>query len=144
LKFSADGKEIFAMALSSEHLLEICDVVFRLLAMSVVHALIIEEWSRLEDALINTPTLVYFMEKCQSLKALSLKELQMDENRCRLLGAYSRPGLEIVLTGCKITSAGLSALIEVLGPNHGPTKLDQCEIDNFVLANGLRGNSSLK
>jgi hypothetical protein len=47
------------MALSSEHLLEICDVFFRLLAVSVVHALIIEEWSRLEDALINTPTLAY-------------------------------------------------------------------------------------
>ena len=57
--FDADGQIIFALAHSLEHLLEICDVFFRLLAVSVVHALIIEEWSRLEDALINTPTLAY-------------------------------------------------------------------------------------
>jgi hypothetical protein len=144
LLFSADGKEIFAMALSPEHLLEICDVVLRLLAVSVVHALFIEEWSRLEDALINTPTLANFMEQCQSLKALSLKDLRLDENHCRVLGAYTRPGLEIVLTGCKITDAGASALAEVLGRNQGPTEIVLSYFDNLVLANGLRGNSRLK
>jgi hypothetical protein len=35
-------------------------------------------------------------------------------------------------------------LAEVLGRNQGPTKLNFCIIENFVLANGLRGNSSLK
>jgi hypothetical protein len=35
-------------------------------------------------------------------------------------------------------------LVGVLGRNQGPTKLDRCDIDNFVLANGLRGNSRLK
>jgi hypothetical protein len=49
-----------------------------------------------------------------------------------------------VLDRCKVTSAGASALVEILGRNQGPTKLNLCEIDNFVLANGLRGNSSLK
>jgi hypothetical protein len=69
---------------------------------------------------------------------------EMDENHCRVLGDYSRPGLEIVLDRCKITSAGASALAEVLGRNQGPTKLDFCVIDNLVLADGLRGNSRLK
>jgi hypothetical protein len=36
------------------------------------------------------------------------------------------------------------ALAEVLGRNQGPTKLDCCDIDSFVLADRLRGNSSLK
>jgi hypothetical protein len=67
--FSADGKEIVAMALSSEHLLEICDVVLRLLAVSEVHRVIINRW-RSPNGLINNTTLVYFMEQCQSLKAL--------------------------------------------------------------------------
>jgi hypothetical protein len=58
--------------------------------------------------------------------------------------AYSRPGLEIVLEHCVITDVGASALAEGLGRNQGPTKLDGYSIDNFVLANGLRGNSSLK
>jgi hypothetical protein len=42
--FNADGKEIFAWARSPEHLLEICDVILRLLVASVVHS----EISRLE------------------------------------------------------------------------------------------------
>jgi hypothetical protein len=42
------------------------------------------------------------------------------------------------------TSAAAIALAQVLGRNQGPTKLEYCNIDNFVLANGLRGNSSLK
>jgi hypothetical protein len=68
----------------------------------------------------------------------------MNEDRFRVLGACSRPGLEIELNCCPISSAGSSALIEVLGRNQGPTSLIHCEIDNVVLANGLRGNSSLK
>jgi hypothetical protein len=35
-------------------------------------------------------------------------------------------------------------LAEVLGRNQGPTELDYCFIDNFVLANRLRGKSRLK
>jgi hypothetical protein len=57
--------------------------------------------------------------------------------------SYSRPDLEIVLKGCKLTSAGTSALVEVLGRNQGPSKLELCEIDNSVVANGLHGNSRL-
>jgi hypothetical protein len=70
--------------------------------------------------------------------------LEMDENHCRVLGAYSRPDLEIVLYHCKLTSTGTSALAEVLGHNQGPTRLERCEIDDVVLADGLRGNSRLK
>jgi hypothetical protein len=146
-RFSADGKEIIALANSLEHLLEINDIVLRLLSVSVVHAVDIDNsvvnWSA-DGELITAPTLAYFMEQCQSLKVLTLKDLKMDENHCRVLGNYSGPGLEIVLHRCKITSAGAGALTEVLGRNQGPTKLEFCTIDNFVLANGLRGNSRLQ
>jgi hypothetical protein len=144
LCFDADGKEIEAAARSPEHLLEICDVVARLLAASVVHSVFLQKWSSPFE-LIITPTLAYLMENCESLKFLYLINLKMDENHCRVLGAYSRPDLEIVLDGCRVTGAGASALAEVLGRNQGPTKLDWCyTIDNSVLANGLRGNSRLK
>jgi hypothetical protein len=96
--FSADGKDIFAVARSSEHLLEICDVVLRLLAASDVHSVILRKRISLDGGfIINAPTLAYLMEQCQSLKVLTLGYLQMDENHCRVLGAYSRPDLEIVL-----------------------------------------------
>jgi hypothetical protein len=85
------------------------------------------------------------MEQCHiSLKFLSLNHLEVDEDHCRVLGAYSRPGLEIFLIKCKLTSAGARALVEVLGRNQGPTRILSCEIDNVILADGLRGNSRLK
>jgi hypothetical protein len=141
--FEADGKEIVAQALSPEHLLEICDVVLRLLAASVIHSVILDQWYP-HGALINAASLAYLMAQCQSLKALKLANLKMDENHCRVLGTFSRPDLEIVMTYCTVVGAGANALAEVLGRNQGPTKLDSCHIDNFVLANGLRGNSRLK
>jgi hypothetical protein len=142
--FSADRKNVFAFARSPVHLLEIVDVVLRLLAVSVVQSVDFTDFSSSIDVFINAPTLANLMEQCQSLKFLSLKNIQMDEDHCRVLGGYSRPCLEIVLDRCKITSAGASALAESLGRNQGPTKLDYCGIDNSVIADGLRGNSRLK
>jgi hypothetical protein len=142
--FSADGKEMVALARSPEHLSEICDVVLRLLAASVVQSIILQNMYYAGYTSINAPTLAYLMEQCQSVKALKLIFLEMDEDHCRVLGGYSRPGLEIVLHCCKLTRAGASALVEILGRNQGPTKIAFCEIDNFVLTNGLRGNSHLK
>jgi hypothetical protein len=143
--FSVDGEEdIIAFALSSEHLSEICDVVLRLLAVSVVQSVHLTNWSSLHSTFINAPTLGYMMEQCQSLKLLTLERLKMDEDHCRVFGTYSRPGLEIVLEYCIITSAGAITLVEVLGRNQGLTKLEWCKSDNFVLADGLRGNITLK
>jgi hypothetical protein len=68
----------------------------------------------------------------------------MGENSILVLGDYSRSDIEIVLFLCTITRAGASALAEIFGRNQGPTKLDLCRIDNFVLANGLCENSRLK
>jgi hypothetical protein len=84
------------------------------------------------------------MEQCQSLEALTLERITLDENHCRVLGALSRPGLEIEMKFCRITSAAATVLAQVLTRNQGPTKLTCCKIDNFVLTNALRGNSSLK
>jgi hypothetical protein len=142
--FNADGQVIFTLAHSLEHLLETYDVVVRMLAVSTVHRVILRKRSYHGIASISAPTLAHLMKQCQSLKCLSLWRLDVGEDHSRVLGAYSRPGLEIVLDCCKTTSAGASALVEVLGRNQGPTKLNYCEIDNLVLANGLRGNSSLK
>jgi chaperonin cofactor prefoldin len=144
LSFSADGKEIVALSRSPEHLLESCDAVLRLLAASAFHSVILNKGDY-PRALINAPTLAYLMEQCQSLKILSLNYLEIDENHCRAFGAYSRPGLEIELIHCKLTTAGSNALAEVLlGRNQGPTKLHHCDIEYSVLVNALRENSRLK
>jgi hypothetical protein len=145
-KFSyfVDGKEIIAVAGSSEKLLEICDVVLRLLAASFVHSVQLCDWSCPGDASINATSLAYLMEQCQSLQALTLEQIVLDEDQIRVIGAYSRPDIKIELIRCEVQSAGTSTLAEVLGQNQGPTSLVDCEMDNAVLANGLRGNSRLK
>jgi hypothetical protein len=143
--FIADGEDIKVVACTPEHLLVICDVVLQLLAASVVHSVTLCKWRPRDGAMINSATLAYLMEQCQSLKVLKLQSLEsLDEHHCRVLGTFSRPGLEIEMIRCKLTSAGTSALVEVLGRNQGPTKLDSCRIDYSVLADGLRGNSRLK
>jgi hypothetical protein len=145
--FHVDGERISALACSPEHLLEICDVVLRLLAASVVHSVNLNKGNcRDDDASINALVLALLMEQCQSLKVLKLECLALDENHCRVLGAYSRSGLKIELNSCKLTSAGASALAEILARNQGPTKLHWCRsnIDYSVFADGLRGNSRLK
>jgi hypothetical protein len=147
LGLNVDDNEIIVVARSREHLLEICDVILRLVAASAVHSVALQNWNRGGDA-IDAPALEYLMEHlmehCKSLKSLSMYGLEMNENHCRVLGAYSRPDLEIELKGCKLTSAGTSALVEVLGHNQGPTVLERCDIDYSILADGLRGNSRLK
>jgi hypothetical protein len=143
--FNVDDNFIIVTALSREHLLEICNVILRLVAASVVHSVILQKWKRSGgDVTINAPALENLMEQCPSLKVLTLRRLEMNENHCRVLGAYSRPDLEIKLKDCKLTSASTSVLVEVLGHNQGPTALDRCDIDNSILADGLRGNSRLK
>jgi hypothetical protein len=143
--FDADGERVDVMARSSEALSEICDVVLRLLTASVVRSVSLNRYILVPDGLlIHAPTLAYLMEQCQSLEDLTLEETALDEDHCRVLGALSRPDLEIELIECHITGAGASALAEVLGRNQGPTKLGHCNIDNIILANGLRGNSRLK
>jgi hypothetical protein len=54
--FTVDGKEIVVLARSTEHLLEICQIVLRLLAASVAHSVILQNRSS-PVALINAPTL---------------------------------------------------------------------------------------
>jgi hypothetical protein len=109
-----------------EHLSEIFDIVLRLLAASVVHSVILDKVISLAGASINAPAFAYLMEQCQNLNVSTLKEIDLDEDHCRVIGAYSRPDLEIEMIRCKLTSAGSSALAEVLGRNQGPTRLDCC------------------
>jgi hypothetical protein len=141
---NADGKTIWALADSAEELSEICDVVLRLLAASVGHSGVLFKWWCPGNVSINATSLAYLMGQCQGLKTLTLEEVALDEDQIRVLGDYSRLGLEIALVHCRNTSAGASALVEVLGRNQGPTKLWCCDIDNSVIADGLRGNSRLK
>jgi hypothetical protein len=144
LRFSVDGQQISAVARSSELLAEIVDVVSRLLIADVseVYELVLKFVSN--ELFFNAAIFAHLVRQCQSLKALTLDSISIDEEHYRVLGNISKAGLEIELKNCRIVGAPAEALVEVLGRNQGPTKLDCCYIDYSVLANGLRGNSRLK
>jgi hypothetical protein len=144
IRFIADGQELGIWAHSCEALSDVCDVVLQLLAASVVHSVILLKWGPLAGTAINATSLAYLMEQCQSLKALTLRYLALDEDHCRLLGTNSRPNLEVNLENCVIAGAGSSALAEALRRNQGPTRLNYCDFDTPLLGDGLRGNSRLK
>jgi hypothetical protein len=78
------------------------------------------------------------MEQCPSMNALSLNSIEIDEDHCRVLGAYSRSGLKIELNRCKYFGRGYWT------QPHSRPSLISGKSDNFVLADGLRGNSRLK
>jgi hypothetical protein len=144
---NVDGKAIHVLARSLEAFLEIVDVVRRLLLADVseVNELKFSLGScENEKRFFSAASLGDLMEQCQSLKALALEQIDLDEDHFRVLEDFSRPGLEIELKRCRITGAAAAVLSGVLGRNQGPTKLVYCAIDNFVLVDGLRGNRRLK
>jgi hypothetical protein len=72
--FSVDGKEINAFARSHERLLDICNVVLRVLAASVADSVVLRKVRyRGGGALINATSLENLMEQCQSLEVLRLE-----------------------------------------------------------------------
>jgi hypothetical protein len=142
-----NGKEIHAMVLtfSSAAFSETFDVVRRLLLADVreVYELDLRYCNQYDETFFSAASLAHLMEQCQNLKALKLEKVFLDEDRFRVLGASSKPGLDIELKHCQIRGAA-AVLAEVLGSNQGPTKLDCCYMDYSVFATGLRGNSRLK
>jgi hypothetical protein len=145
-----DSKSIHVFAHSLEAFSEIADVVRRLLLADVSEVNELEFKSGPYPNIIDgrrffdAESPAYLMEQCQSLKALKLEQIALDEDHIRVLGDISRPGLEIELRACRITGATAAVLAQVLGRNQGPTKLFACDTENILLADGLRGNSRLK
>jgi hypothetical protein len=142
---NVNGKNIHALTHSSAAFSEIFDVVRRLLLADVsqVHELDVTYYHHNDETFFNAAALASLMEQCQSLTALKLEKVALDEDHFRALGAFWKPGLEIELNDCQITGDA-EVLAEVLASNQGPTKLDCCYMDYSVFANGLRGNSRLK
>jgi hypothetical protein len=100
-RLKVDGKSIFAVASSSEALLEIADVIRRLLLADVSGVNEIEfgsctnelhgRWRFDADSLsFDADSLTHLMEQCQSLKALKLDHLALDKDRADILSNHRR------------------------------------------------------
>jgi hypothetical protein len=99
---------------------------------------------------ISASALQNFLQQTRHLQQLSLWCFALLEDQCRALAVTpiitnkGRP-LEIELFYCTLYGTGATdALVEVTRHNRGPTKLERCEIDTRLLADALRGNTSVK
>jgi hypothetical protein len=144
--FKVNGESMVVLARSLAALFEIVDVVRHLVAAnaSEVYDLELRNSCIFNETFFDAASLASLMEQCQNLKALTLHNITLDGDHFRVLGDFSKPGLEVELKACRIAGAAAEALVEVLGRNQGPTKLTLCDIDIFVLADVLRGKSCLK
>jgi hypothetical protein len=111
-----DGKDINVVARLPEHILEICDVILRLLAASVVHSIFLRTWRSEDHRTASLPALAYLMEQCQSLKVLKLSDIALDANHCRVLGTYSTRS-HIQFISCELRARAIA--VEVLAQS-GP------------------------
>jgi hypothetical protein len=99
---------------------------------------------------ISASALQKFQQQTRNLQQLSLWCFTLLEDQCRALAAtraiINEEGpLEIELFYCKLYDTGATdALVEAIRHNRGPTKLERCEIDTCLLADALRGNTSVK
>jgi hypothetical protein len=99
---------------------------------------------------ISPSALLKFQQQTRNLQQLSLWCFTLLEDQCRALvgtptiTSKGRP-LEIELFYCNLYGTGATdALVEAIRHNRGPTKLERCEIDTRLLADALRGNTSVK
>jgi hypothetical protein len=137
---------MIVLARSVAALFEIVAAVRRLLLAraSEVYHLNLDNAGSLDETFFSAASLAHLMEQCQNLKALRLKHIALDEDRFRMLGDFSKPGLEIKVKTRQVAGAAAKVLVHILGCDQGPTKLASCDIGKFVLGDGLRGNSRLK
>ena len=145
--FGKDPLEIRVLA-GYDGVSHVCECLLQLLASS---AQTTEVRLTGQGALpISASALQKFQQQTRNLQQLSLWCFTLLEDQCRALAATpaiinkGRP-LEIELFYCKLYDAGATeALVEAIRHNRGPTKLERCEIDTRLLADALRGNTSVK
>jgi hypothetical protein len=78
-----------------------------------------------------------------NLKVLGLEHFHLDEGLCHALEVLDGSDLEVELIDCTASESAEQALVQSLRQNQGPTALVRCEIDTRMLADALRGNTSL-
>jgi hypothetical protein len=145
--FGNDPLEIRVLA-GSDGVSLVCECLLQLLASS---AQATEVRLTGQGALpISALALRKFQQQTRNLQQLSLWCFTLLEDQCRALAAAptitsnGRP-LEIELFYCKLYDTGATdALVEAIQHNRGPTKLERCEIDTRLLADALRGNTSVE
>jgi hypothetical protein len=141
----------------------ILDSIFRLLATSDASILCLschdgnnlipspDNWETPSRSLlfpVPGPVLSRYLISLQSarttLQNLRLEDMTLGRDHCIALESNDRTDLEIELCRCQLTDGGTEAFLESQRRNKGPTKLTNCKMDVAVLAEAVRGNTSLK
>lgn len=156
-----EAKDFKILATTAAHATAIFDGIFRLLATSDAASLCLSchdgnslvsspndsDTQRLYLFPVPGPVLSRYLNSQQSttsLKTLRLADMTLDKDHCIALESNDRTDLEIELCDCKLTDDGTQAFLDSQRRNKGPEKLLNCKMDVAVLAEAVRGNTSLK
>jgi hypothetical protein len=120
------------------------EIVFQLLSTNEVSEMTIVTGAQGRIFPVQTPVLAQFIDRRNenSLRALKIDGFELDDNLLHALWAVNIIDTEVVLLHCSIGQSG-AVLQESLQRNRGPTSLIDNRIDNAVLGNSLRGNTSI-
>ena len=80
----------------------------------------------------------------ESKARLKLLECKLREEHCRALVGGDRRESSFSLSNCSFTPAAETILLDGIRRNLGPTELQKCTIQTRLLADTLRGNTSVK
>jgi hypothetical protein len=126
-----------------------CQILYRLLTAS--GARMVENDSTVHHGFAGRPgcpfsglALSQLIQQCPSLVHLALFGFTLNEEIVQALWAAAGTNVEIVLDSCMTTLSGRNALVESIRRNLGPIELLHCDIPIALLADGLRGNDSVK
>jgi hypothetical protein len=122
-----------------------CDLLLQLLAVAQGKelSLLFADESDDSDAPFSNVALSRLVVMNQSLETLELCKFSVDRDFCHALGFVIRPDLQTRFRDCNMTESGSRAVAEAIHSHQGPTWLLNCDMDHSLLAEALRGNTSL-
>jgi hypothetical protein len=119
-----------------------CNFLVRLLATCEHHDVYIGGCSSGASTPLSGAALsLFFQESRDSLRKVAFHDMALNEDQCRALATMSRLDVEVKLRYCTLVDDAAEAFVECLQSDRGPVKLQNCRIDNRILASALTGNS---
>jgi hypothetical protein len=67
--------------------------------------------------------------------------MALNADLCHALATMSRLDVEVVLSYCRLSNDAAGAFVKCLQSDRGPVKLEQCNLDNQIIASALTGKS---
>jgi hypothetical protein len=119
-----------------------CNFLVRLLASSELSSVLIQgRHNEVPLPLSGAGLSIFFQESRDSLRKVAFHDMALNEDLCRALATMPQLDVELEMRYCSLADDATGAFVECLHSDRGPITLNQCDIDDQILASALTGNS---